>query len=124
MAKAGPAREAGLGIKPNKKRRYPVAKVKGGWTDEEDARLTRCGARWLPLGAAKRQGTCTRRFVYTRSDGFARAAPRRRSLVEKHGDRTWAVVASLLGGRIGKQVRARRSPAADPVPATRPGGPV
>jgi hypothetical protein len=43
MAKAGPAREAGFTsiIKANKKRRYPVAKVKGGWTDEEDNVLRR-----------------------------------------------------------------------------------
>jgi hypothetical protein len=42
MAKAGPAREAGFtSIKANKKRRYPVAKVKGGWTDEEDDALRR-----------------------------------------------------------------------------------
>jgi hypothetical protein len=33
--------------------------------------------------------------------------------VESHGESKWSLVATLLGGRIGKQARAiRRSPAA------------
>ena len=91
-----------------------IIQQKGGWTDEEDARLARCGAR-IPRAAARGRGeTCTRRFIYPFGDADAVAAPARRGaaarLVEAHGDHKWSLVATLLGGRIGKQVRRRRAP--------------
>jgi hypothetical protein len=55
----------------------PVIQQKGGWTDEEDARLTRCVPQMRVAAARTREKTCTRRSRCPERDAqsLTRATP-------------------------------------------------